>query len=149
MDYLRQLRNDEKRSKFATVALITPSVLQTEGAFDKAIFAATDYMRTAQVPGGSYTVRFYSVVSEPFATGATLDWGFETNQALGTIILDDLDLATQAETIGLPLTGSGRYDGKTPMGITCNQAAIDSAVGKVYLVVEYTESAVTAGCYTA
>ncbi len=148
MDYLRQLRNDEKRSKFATIAAITAGTLKATGAFDKAVFAPTDYMRTAQLPGGSYVVRFYAIVAEPFAAGATIDWGFEASQVMGSLILDDLDLAVEDETIALADSG-GRFEGKTPLGISANQAAIDSTVGKVYLVVEYLESPVTAGCYTA
>jgi len=149
MDYLRQLRNDEKRSKFATIAAITSETLKAEGAFDGVAFAVGDFMRTAQVPGGAYTVRFYAVVAEAFAAGATIDWGFETSQAMGDLILDDLDLTAVDETIALPVTGSGRTEGKTPMGITANQAAIDSTLGKVYLVVEYTEAPVRAGVYSA
>jgi len=149
MDYLRQLRNDEKRSKFATVASITSDTLKATGAFDGVAFVPADFMRVAMIPGEAFTVRFYAVVAEAFAAGSTLDWGFETSEAMGTIILDDLDLAVEDETIALPLTGADRYDVKTPLGISANQAAIDSNTGKVYLVVEYLEAPVTAGCYTA
>jgi len=149
MDYLRQLRNDEKRSKFATISAITAKTLKATGAFDKAALTPTDFMRSAMLPEKAYTVRFFAVVAEPFAAGATLDWGFETAEAMGDIVLDDLDLTVSDETIALPLTGSGRTEGRTPMGIVANQAAIDSTTGKVYLVVEYTEAPVTAGCYSA
>ena len=148
-DYLRQLRNDEKRSKFATIGCITADVLKRTGANDGATFVAGDFLRTAEVPGGAYTIRFYAVVAEAFATTSVLTWGFEDAQAMGVPILTALDLTTEDETIALPLTGVGRFEGKTPLGITCNQAAIESNTGKVYLVVEYTEAPVTAGCYAA
>ncbi len=148
-DYLRQLRNDEKRSKFATIGCITADVFKRTGDIDDATFVAGDFLRTAQVPGGAYTVRFYAVVAEAFAATAVLTWGFEDNQIMGTPIITALDLTVEDETIALPLTSVGRFEGKTPLGITCNQAAIDSNVGKVYLVVEYTEAPVKAGCYSA
>ena len=149
MDYLRQLRNDEKRSKFAAVATLENGIFNRVGAIDGLPFTATDFLRTAELPTGAHTIRFYAVVVEAFAAGAVLDWGFEASEAMGSPIIAALDLTFKDETIGLPLTSALIIESKTPLGVVVNQAAIDSVVGKVQLVVEYTETPVNAGCYTA
>ena len=149
MDYLRQLRNDEKRSKFATVVTIDSDTLKRVGAFDGLPLTPTDFLRVTQIPTGAHTVRFYAIVTEAFAAGSVLDWGYEDNEAMGAPILAALDLAVLWETIALPLHSALIFESKTALGVEANQAAIDSAVGKVQLVVEYTEAPAKAGCYTA
>jgi len=149
MKYLRQLRNDEKRSKFATIATIDAETFKRVGDIDGLPFTATSFLRTAQVPGGAHTVRFYAIVVEAFAAGSVLDWGYEDNEAMGAPILADLDLAVKGESIALPLHSALIFESKTPLGVAATQQAIDSAVGKVQLVVEYIEAPVRAGCYSA
>ena len=149
MDYLRQLRNDEKRSKFATVATLDSDTFKRVGEFDGLAFTPADFLRVTQIPVGARTVRFYAVVVEAFAAGSTLDWGYEELEAMGAPILAALDLATTDETIALPLHSALIFESKTALGVAANQTAIDSAIGKVQLVVEYTEAPVKAGCYSA
>jgi len=149
MDYLRQLRNDEKRSKFATIATIDSDTLKRVGAFDGLPFTPTDFLRVTQIPAEAYTVRFYVVVVEAFAAGSVIDWGYEALEAMGAPILAAIPADVVDEYIALALSGATRTSVVTPIGIAANQEAIDSAVGKVQLVVEYIEAPVKAGCYTA
>jgi len=137
MDYLRQLANDEKRSRFATVATVIGRDI---------VGPLTGTLAVSTIPGQSVAGKIYAVVTEAFEAGSTLDWGF-TGGATDTLIAG-LDLATVGATIGLPVEG-GVYIIDAVTGITPNAAAIASNIGEVKLVIEFTQSEVKCGLYSA
>lgn len=142
-DYLRQLSNDEKRSRFIVVATVTGEDLV--GPLDPIVALAV-----SALPKGSITGKVYAVVTKPFAAGSLLTWGIaDVSGAMGALtLLTDLDLAT----VGVTRT-SKFYNGISINGasiaIVPNTAAFDSVVGEVKLVMEISEPRVKSGKYSA
>lgn len=141
-DYLRQLANDEKRSRCVTVATITGADLV--GPLDP-----IGALVVSAIPKGSIVGKIYAVVTEPFAAGSTLTWGFvDTAGAIGVDLLTDLDLTVVGASRSQKYDG-GIYTLPTVTAIAPNTAAFDSSVGAVKLCIELTEPEVKSGKYSA
>ena len=137
MDYLRQLRNDEKRAKFSNVA-----TLVNESA------ASLSNLPLFVIPKRSCVTRVYAITKEPFIAGATVSISIAAGGEAGTIYFTDLPLdTTNVVTMG-PGDTQGRYGSDNDVVANFNQAAIDSTVGEAQIIVEYTEVSVNTGAYT-
>lgn len=142
MDYLRQLANDEKRSRCVTVATITGEDLV--GPIDP-----IGALVISAIPQGSIVGKIYAVVTKPFAIGSTLTWGFvDTAGAIGASLLTDLDLTVVGASRSQKLDG-GIYTLATVTAIVPNTAAFASNIGEVKLCIELTEPETKSGMYSA
>ncbi len=142
MDYLRQLRNDEKRCIYSGVTSIGSGEGLELGA------TTVDVLLGARLPAQSFTSKVFAVVTEAFAAGSLASVG--TVDGAGTELISlfsDLDLATEGATIGLDQIGYTST--ATDIGYSLNQAGLDSATGLVQIVTVYTEEPATAGRYSA
>ena len=137
-DYLRQLRNDEKRRTFSMVGTINPDSAS----------ATTANMPLFVVPKRSTIARIYAVPKEAFAAGATVDVNVYRGDEAPKVLFAALPLdATGAIVMGTGDT-AGRWKTDEYVGVTFNQAAVDSVVGEAQIVIEFTEVPVTAGAYS-
>ncbi len=138
-DYLRQLRNDEKRRTFSMVGTVNPAFA------DEALVSIPLFV----VPKRSTIARIYVVNKEAFAAGATVTFevyrGDETGKVLFTTLA--LDTGIGSVTMGDGDT-AGRWSTDQYVGATFNQAAVDSVTGEAQLIIEFTEVPVTAGAYS-
>ena len=137
-DYLRQLRNDEKRCTFAMVASLTPTLAVDVG--DTPLFV---------VPEGSTIARIYAVIKEQFAVGSSVTVSIAAGSEAGDVYFTNLSLDQPIGSVEIgPGDSVGKYATVQDIKAVFNQAAVDSAVGEAYIVVEFTEVPVTAGAYT-
>jgi len=138
-DFLRQLRNDEKRCTFSMVGTIDKD-LASEASVQLPLFV---------VPKRSTIARIYAVTKEPFATGAEVTIEIYRGSEDGDVLFTTLPLDT-TNTVTLSDVGdtAGRYSTEEYVGATFNQEAVDSVVGEAQIVVEFTEVPVTAGKYS-
>ena len=140
-NYLRQLRNDEKRFRFAHVITVKGGELND--------VAPADYLLFPNIQGNTFNYRVSAVVKEAFASGATADFGtFDeyTSTPDNVLLFDDLDLTTVGAKVGL---GIKKYMDKTKAVFAqFNQAAIDSNIGEVQFVFEVIEDDACDGSYT-
>ena len=138
MDYLRQLRNDEKRCTFSMVASLDDALAATTG--DTPLFV---------VPKRSTVARIYAVVKEPFLVGSSVTVSIYQGSESGDVLFSNLALDQAAGSVDIgPGDTVGRYTTEEHVKAVFNQAAVDSTVGEAYIVVEFTEVPVTAGSYT-
>ena len=138
MDYLRQLRNDEKRCSFSVVGTVTPA-------------SATEALVSLpfiEVPKNSTIARIYAITKEAFAAGSTVTVEVVGGSETGNVLFTTLPL----DTINTVTMGDGDSAGKwrtdNSIGSTFNQAAVDSVVGEAQIIVEFTEVPVCAGAYS-
>ena len=133
MDLVTQLRNNEKRAVFALVGTVTPNE----------IVSTTEQAHILEVPEGATISRIFAVVKEAFVAGSTADIGVIG----GSLLFDDLDLAT----VGVTDLGTGTSplvsEPGRPIGITGSTEAISSATGLLQVVIQYVEATVTTGNY--
>lgn len=138
MDYLRQLRNDEKRCTYSMV-----------GTLDSKFASVITPLPLFVVPTRSTIGRVYAVTKAAFAAGSTVTVEIYEGSAIGTVLFTDLPIdTTGVVTISADTDTAGRYATAEHVSVTLNQAAVDSAVGEAQIVVEFTEVPVTAGAYT-
>lgn len=144
-DLLRQLRNDEKRYRFAHVVTVRGEDL------DGTEITPTDIMLFPNIQGNSFNYRVSAVVKEAFASGATCDFGtFDeaTQTPDGVLLFDDLDLTV----VGAKISDGGairKYMDKVKaMFAQFNQEAINSATGEVQFIFEIVEDSARDGSYT-
>lgn len=142
-DYLRQLENDEKRSRCIVVATVTGEDLN--GPLDPIGALAVSALPEEAIGG-----KIYAVVTKPFAAGSTLTWGFaDVSGGMGSLILlTDLNLAAIGVTRSQEFNGGIVTTGAVT-AIVPNAAAFDSSVGEVKLCIELTETRVKSGKYSA
>lgn len=138
MDYLRQLSNDEKRSRCATVATV-------EGRDLEGPLASPD-LGVSTIPGQSTITGIYAVVTEAFAASATLDFGL--TGVASDAFLADLDLTVVGTTRSTYAHG-GVFIGDAVTTVTPNTEAINSSTGRVKLVIEMDTTRVKSGKYSA
>ncbi len=137
-DYLRQLRNDEKRRTFSMVGTVNPDSAS----------ATTADMPLFVVPKRSTIARIYAVQKEAFAAGATVDVNVYRGDEAPKVLFTALPLdVTGAIVMGTGDT-AGRWKTDEYVGVTFNQAAVDSAIGEAQIVVEFTEVPVCSGSYS-
>ena len=138
-DYLRQLRNDEKRCSFAMV-----------GSLDDNIATTTAVSPLFVVPKGSMVTRIYAIIKEQFAVGSSVTVEVTDGDSVGTAYFTNLSLDTTVgeATISDVSDTEAAYSIDNSVGVTFNQAAVDSVVGEAQIIVEFTEVPVTAGAYT-
>ncbi len=141
MDYLRQLSNDEKRSRCAVVATIRGADMVGPLGGDM-----PGTLAISTIPAQSVQGKVYAVVTEAFASGSTLDWG--RYDGLGDEYLQSLSLTSVGSTISTVAFGSV-FTTDTITSIVPNASALSSVVGEVKLVVELTEAAVKSGKFSA
>ena len=138
-DYLRQVRNDEKRRTFSMVGTVNP----------ESASATTADMPLFVVPKRSTIARIYFVNKVAFAAGATVDVnvyrGDEAPKVLFTAAPLDVGVGTLLMGDG---DTAGRWKTDEFVGVTFNQAAVDSVVGEAQIVIEFTEVPVCAGSYS-
>lgn len=140
-DYLRQLANDEKRSRFITVGTVRGDDL--EGPLGDILGLAV-----TGLPDNSIVGKVYAVVTEPFAAGSTLDWGFiDAGGIVGDELLVGLDLTVVGATRSQKPDG-GIYTLLGVTGIVPNASAFASTVGEVKLCMELTEVKIKSGKYS-
>ena len=138
MDYLRQLRNDEKRCTYSMVASLGGGLAATTG--DTPLFV---------VPKRSTIARIYAVIKEPFLVGSSVTVSIYQGSESGDVLFSNLALDQAAGSVDIgPGDSAGRYSTEEHVKAVFNQSAVDSAVGEAYIVVEFTEVPVTAGAYT-
>jgi len=137
-DFLRQLRNDEKRCTFSMV-----------GTVDSKLADSVSSIPLFVVPKRSTIARIYAVTKEAFAAGSVVTVAIYQGSESGDVLFTDLPLDTvNAVTISAEGDTSGRYETNQHVGATFNQTAVDSATGEAQIVVEFTEVPVTAGKYS-
>ena len=137
MDYLRQLRNDEKRCTFSMV-----------GTVDDVLASSTVSIPFFVVPKRSTIARIYAVTKEAFAAGSTVTVEVVTGSESGKVLFTALPLDTTSTVTMGDGDGSGRWATDNYIGCTFNQAAVDSPTGEAQIIVEYTEVPVRAGAYS-
>ena len=138
MDYLRQLRNDEKRMSFSMV-----------GTVDDTLADTIDNIPLFVVPKRSTIARIYAVTKVPFAAGSTVTVSIYQGEDQGEL-LTALPLDTENTITMSPKTDTAaRYATDEYVGGEFNQAAVDSAVGEAQIIVEFTEVPVCSGKYSA
>lgn len=138
MDYLRQLRNDEKRRTFSLVTTLDPELANT----------VTPEIMTI-VPKDSYIARIYAVTKVPFAAGATVTVAVAYGDDAGEVWFTALPLDTENVVTISPISDTAaKYGSGNQVASEFNQAAVDSAYGEVQIVAEFTEEPVTAGAYS-
>ena len=142
-NYLRQLRNDEKRYRFANIVTVKGGDLNG--------ITPADFVLFPVIPGNAFNYRVSAIVKEAFASGATADFGtFDeaTSTPDGVLLFDDLDLTT----VGAKISDGGairKYmDKAKSMFGQFSQAAIDSNIGEVQFVFEVIEDDARDGSYT-
>jgi len=137
-DYLRQVRNDEKRRTFSMVGTVDPELAS----------AITADMPLFVVPKRSTIARIYAVQKEAFAAGATVDVNVYRGDEAPKVLFTALPL----DVTGAVVMGDGDTAGKwftdEYVGATFNQAAVDSIIGEAQIVIEFTEVPVCAGAYS-
>jgi len=138
MDYLRQLRNDEKRCTFSMVGTVD-DVFASEALVSIPFFV---------VPKRSTIARIYAVTKEAFAAGSTATVEVVTGSESGKVLFTTLPLDTTSTVTMGDGDGSGRWATDNYIGCTFNQAAVDSPTGEAQIIVEYTEVPVRAGAYS-
>ena len=138
MDYLRQLRNDEKRCTFSEVGTLDPTYA-SEALVSLPLFV---------VPKRSTIARIYAVQKEAFAAGSTVTIEVTQGSESGDVLFTTLPLDVTGAVVMGPGDTAGRWLTDNYIGSTFNQAAVDSAVGEAQIVIEFTEAPVTAGAYT-
>jgi len=140
MDYLRQLRNDEKRATFSMVGTGTPSLtIDAEAGVSVPFFV---------IPKRSTIARIYTVTKSAFAAGATATIEVYRGSEDGVVLFTDLPLDTLNTVTMGDGDSAGRWTTANYVGIAFNQAAIDSVVGEFKVVVEFTEVPVCVGAYS-
>ena len=142
MDYLRQLRNDEKRGRYAEVITIKAGDFPDEAT-------TADGFLVGRLDGLCFVDKAYAVVKTPFAAGSTLSFGSinENSGGLVEIWFQDLDLT---------VVGTTNATNNTTANINVNhlgiaqvsQPTLDSNVGEVQFIIEYVEETATTGSYT-
>ena len=138
-DYLRQLKNDEKRRTFSMVGTINPGSAS----------ATTAKMCLFVVPKRATRARIYAVPKEAFAAGATVTFEVYKGDEAGKVLFTTLALDTGIGSVTMGDGDSaGRWATDEYVGATFNQAAVDSAVGEAQIVIEFTEVPVCAGSYS-
>ena len=137
-DFLRQLRNDEKRCTFSMV-----------GTVDSKLADSVATIPLFVVPQNSTVARVYAVTKEAFAVGSVVTVAIYQGSESGDVLFTDLPLDT-VDTVTISAEGdtAGRYETNQHVGATFNQTAVDSATGEAQIVVEFTEVPVTAGKYS-
>ena len=138
MDYLRQLRNDEKRKTFSMVGTVNPELAS----------ATTADMPLFVIPKRSTIARIYFVNKVAFAAGATVDVNVYRGDEAPKVLFTALPLDVDGDVVMGDGDTAGRWKTDEFVGVTFNQAAVDSAVGEAQIVIEFTEVPVTAGAYT-
>jgi len=136
-NYLRQLRNDEKRRTFSMVGSVTPDIATV----------ATTAIPLFVIPKRSTIARIYVVNKDAFAAGSEVTFEIYRGSEVGKVLFTahPLDTGTIAMGDG---DGSGRWDTDEYVSCTFNQAAVDSVTGEAQLVIEFTEVPVCAGAYS-
>ena len=136
-DFLRQLRNDEKRCTFSMIGTLTDEL-----AVD------TTAVPLFVVPKRSTIARMYAITKEAFAAGSTVTIAIYSGSQSGEVIFTNLPLDTDGVVTMGPGDGAGRFDTDEHVNATFNAAAAASPAGEAQIVIEYTEVPVTAGAYT-
>ena len=137
-DYLRQLRNDEKRCTFSMVGTVNPKYATSTTA-DLPLFV---------VPKRSTIARIYAVQKTAFAAGATVDVNVYRGDEAPKVLFTALPLDVTGAVVMGDGDTAGRWKTDEFVGVTFNQAAVDSVVGEAQIVIEFTEVPVCAGSYT-
>ena len=137
-DYLRQLRNDEKRCTFSMVGTVNPEFASAITA-DIPLFV---------VPKRSTIARIYFVNKVAFAAGATVDVNVYRGDEAPKVLFTALPLDVTGAVIMGDGDTAGRWKTDEYVGVTFNQAAVDSAIGEAQIVVEFTEVPVCSGSYS-
>ena len=136
-DYLRQVRNDEKRRTFSMVGTVNPDLA-----------GGVVLIPLMVVPKRSTIARIYAVQKEAFAAGSTV----EVEVYKGDESPKTLFIALPLDVAGSVVNGggdtAGRWKTDEYVGVTFNQAAVDSIIGEAQIVIEFTEVPVCAGAYT-
>jgi len=138
MDYLRQLRNDEKRCTFSMVGTVNPALAS----------ATTADMPLFVVPKRSTIARIYAVQKEAFAAGATVDVNVYKGDEAPKVLFTALPLDVAGAVVMGTGDTAGRWKTDEYVGVTFNQAAVDSVIGEAQIVIEFTEVPVCAGAYS-
>jgi len=142
-NYLRQLRNDEKRGVYAEVFTVKA------GDFSEEATTADSFL-VGRLDGSCFTQRIYAVVKTPFPAGSTLTIG-HINDKTGLSIapwFTDFDLSVAGPIEG-PIDQM-LFAAISAIGLTdVSQDTLDAVVGEVQFIVEYVEEPATTGSYTA
>ena len=137
MDYLRQLRNDEKRKTFSMVGTVNPEM--AEDLTEVPLFV---------VPKRSTISRIYAVQKEAFAAGSTVTVEVYRGSESGKILFATLPLDVTGDVVMGDGDTAGKWFTDEYVGATFNQAAVDSIIGEAQIVIEFTEVPVCAGAYS-
>ena len=137
-DYLRQLRNDEKRRTFSMVGTVNP----------ESASATTADMPLFVIPKRSTIARIYAVQKGAFAAGATVDVNVYRGDEAPKVLFTALPLDVDGDVVMGDGDTAGRWKTDEYVGVTFNQAAVDSVIGEAQIVIEFTEVPVCAGSYS-
>jgi hypothetical protein len=143
MDYFRQLRNDEKRGRYASVITIKAGDFPEEGT-------PTDSFIAGRLDGKVFIDKIYAVVKTPFAAGSTLTFGSLNENSGGTIDIwfQDLDLSIAGVSYPNATLVDAMINIQAIGAVNVTQEALDSNVGEVQFIIEYVEESATTGNYS-
>jgi hypothetical protein len=143
MDYLRQLRNDEKRGTYAEVITLKAGDFPDEAT-------TADGFLLGRLDGKVFVDRAYAVVKEAFPAGSTISFGYinENTGGLVSVLFQDLDL-TVVGAVNATVEPDAMIQIQHLGAAEASQPTLDAVnVGEVQFVIEYTEDATTTGSYT-
>jgi len=136
-DYLRQVRNDEKRRTFSMVGTVNPDLA-----------GGVVLIPLMVVPKRSTIARIYAVQKEAFAAGSTVDVTVYQGDESPKTLFTALPLDVTGDVVMGGGDTAGRWKTDEYVGVTFNQAAVDSIIGEAQIVIEFTEVPVCAGTYS-
>ena len=142
MDYLRQLRNDEKRGLYAEIITVKAGDFPEEAT-------PTDGFLLGRLDGKCFVDRIYAVIKTPFPAGSTISFGSinENTGGLFDVLFDDLDLTSVGTSKSLICPSAMVHTQYYGAGEVV-QATLDANVGEVQFIIEYSEEPATTGSYT-
>jgi hypothetical protein len=142
-NYLRQLRNDEKRGVYTDVFTLKAGDFPDEAT-------TADAFLVGRLDGSCFASRIFAVVKTPFPAGSTVTIG-HVNDKTGLSIapwFTDFDLSVGGTVEG-PLDKM-LFAAISHVGFTApSQDLLDATTGEVQFIIEYTEEPATTGSYTA